>query len=149
MKAILLFTITLFNFISFSQTKLDSLILDEVNHVRDSIGVTHLTFSKDLFLISERNTLDIIKTNKVGHSNDFISAEIVNFVPTKVIKDNDSLRNIAKGVVNSWRKSSEHWEILIDGRWKLMGGSSVAVGQSYFCGKGMKYFDVYTTVNFK
>ena len=153
MKTKLIVIFLFLSLFSFSQTKLDSLVIDEINRVRDSIGLSILTFSKDIFLKSEKNTLTMKEFSKVGHlSNinyDFPSGEICNFVPTKVLKDCDSLKNIAKSIVNSWRNSKEHWKILTDSRWKFIGGSSLIVPQNYFCGKNMKYYDTYSTINFK
>ena len=153
MKTIIILITLFISQFSFSQTKLDSLVMNEVNKVRDSIGVTNLTFSKDLFLKSDKNTKVIKQTGKVGHfsteTNNFPSGEICNFVPTKVSKDCDSLKNIAKSIVSSWKSSPEHWEILTDPRWKFIGGSSLVVSQPYFCGKNMKYYDTYSSINFK
>ena len=127
--------------------------MNEINRIRDSICVPTLTFSKDLFLKSDKNTQIIKQTGKVGHysteTNNFPSGEICNFVPTKVSKDCDSLKNIAKSIVKSWKSSPEHWKILTDPRWKFIGGSSLLVSQNYFCGKDMKYYDTYSSVNFK
>lgn len=153
MKTIIILITLFISQFSFSQTKLDSLVMNEVNKIRDSIGVTNLTFSKDLFLKSDKNTKVIKQTGKVGHhsteTNNFPSGEICNFVPTKVSKDCDSLKNIAKSIVSSWKSSPEHWKILTDPRWKFIGGSSLVVSQNYFCGKNMRYYDTYSSINFK
>lgn len=153
MKTLSIFILLFMSQFVFSQTKLDSFVVDEVNRIRDSIGISTLQFSKDLFVKSEKNTLIIKQTQKVGHHSnityDFPSGEICNFAPTKVTKDCDSLKNIAKSIVGAWESSTEHWKILTDSRWKFIGVSCIVVSQPYFCGKNLKYFDTYSSINFK
>jgi uncharacterized protein YkwD len=127
-------------------------VIDEINRVRDSIGVSTLVFSKDIFLISEKNAINNKNNSRLSHSNDIVTApsgEICNFVPVRVTKDSDSLKNIAKSIVNGWRTSPEHWKILTDSRCKFIGGSSLITSVSGFCGKNKQYFDTYSTINFK
>lgn len=152
MKNLIVLIFLTFTFSLFSQTRLDTLVLKEVNDYRDSLKLSPVTFSKDCFQISEKHTKKLIQTkDSIYHSDNFIGAEVVNYVTVKVdIKEKYPDVILAKEIVNSWKSSKKHNEILISNKYKYAGSSSM-ISRTFtgFNGKMIKTYLVFSTLNFK
>ena len=152
MKNLLVSIFLVFTSSLFSQTRLDTLVLKEVNDYRVSLKLSQVTFSKDCFQISETHTKKLIQTkDSIYHSDNFIGAEVVNYVTVKVdAKEKDPDVILAKEIVNSWKSSKKHNEILISTKYKFAGSSSmISKTITGFNGKMIKTYLVFSTLNFK
>lgn len=140
----LLFILMFLPTVLFSQTKLDSLIITEINEYRFSVGLEKVSFDSIAFKAASVQSDTMLAKGYVGHNNygkfetlfdrykffggntrNYKVGEVCNFVTTNV-KNNDSeyLNKVAKEVVNSWKKSEEHNKVLIDPDYNFVGVSS-------------------------
>lgn len=152
MKNLLVLIFLVLTFTLSSQTRLDSLVLKEVNDYRISLKLNPLTFTKDCFLISEKQTSKLVETkNMLYHSDDFIRGEVVNRVPSKIdVNEKDPEVILAKEIVKSWKLSSEHNRILTSPKYKFAGSSSVITNKTKgFSGKMVFSYEVFSTMNLK
>jgi uncharacterized protein YkwD len=115
---------------SLAQTRLDSLILDEINKYRLSKNLTEFQFANVNFKAALHHTTHLFGTTKVGHTGDdlktpydrysFYGGQSLHMAEnvTKVnlnIQDTcqTNLDKIAKKVVDSWINSEGHNRILL------------------------------------
>lgn len=127
MKNLLVLIFLAFTFGLFSQTRLDSLVLKEINDYRVSLKLNPVTFSKDCYTISKDHTTKLVETkDSLYHSKNFIAAEVVTRVSTRVdVNEKDIEVIIAKEIVNSWKKSPEHNKIITSKKYKFGGSSAI------------------------
>ena len=159
MKNLLVLIFLVFTFSLFSQTRLDSLVLKEINDYRVSLKLNPLTFSKDCFQISETHTKKLIQTkNSIYHSDNFIGAEVVTRVSSRLdFNEKDIEVIIPKEIVNSWKKSPEHNRIITSPKYKFGGSSAIIsskkpkgfVLDENKKGKMISVYVVFSTTNLK
>jgi len=136
----------LISIMSFSQTRLDSLVLVEINSYRNSKGLDDVKYSSINFKASNHHSKYLVRTGKVGHTEDTLvkTSDRVKFYGGKSthigenvssfslnIKDSDSqyLNKISKDIVKSWINSPEHNKILLSD-FKFAGVSCVTTTRS-------------------
>ena len=128
------FTQTLFllliSIVSFSQTKLDSLVLVEINSYISSKGLDSVVCSTINFKASNHHSKYLVRTGKIGHTEDTLvsTSDRVKFYGGKCthigenvtslslnFKDSDDkfLNKISKDIVKSWINSPDHNRILL------------------------------------
>ena len=127
MKNLLVLIFLAFTFGLFSQTRLDSLVLKEINDYRVSLKLNPVTFSKDCYTISKDHTTKLVETkDSLYHSKNFIAAEVVTRVSSRVdVNEKDIEVMLAKDIVNSWKKSPEHNRIITSPKYKFGGSSAI------------------------
>lgn len=129
-----------------SQTKLDSLVLVEINSYRVSNGLKSLNPSDLNFKASNYHSKYLVKNNKIGHSEDTLTnpidrllffggktnhiGENVTSVNINVKEDNVDLVRVSKVIVDSWIKSPEHNKILLSKDFKFAGVSCITTSKS-------------------
>ena len=144
------FTQTLFllliSIVSFSQTKLDSLVLVEINSYRSSKGLDSVVCSTINFTASNHHSKYLVRTGKIGHTEDTLvsTSDRVKFYGGKCthigenvtslslnFKDSDDkfLNKISKDIVKSWINSPDHNRILLSD-FKFAGVSCVNTTRS-------------------
>lgn len=144
------FTQTLFllliSIVSFSQTKLDSLVLVEINSYRSSKGLDSVVYSTINFKASIHHSKYLVRTGKIGHTEDTLvsTSDRVKFYGGKCthigenvtslslnFKDSDDkfLNKISKDIVKSWINSPDHNKILLSD-FKFAGVSCVNTTRS-------------------
>ena len=144
------FTQTLFllliSIVSFSQTKLDSLVLVEINSYRSSKGLDSVVCSAINFKASNHHSKYLVRTGKIGHTEDTLvsTSDRVKFYGGKCthigenvtslslnFKDSDDkfLNKISKDIVKSWINSPDHNRILLSD-FKFAGVSCVNTTRS-------------------
>jgi len=147
---IILYILLMLSSSIFAQSKLDSLILNEVNLYRDSIGLNKLEYDKECFNISyiHSNRL-ILEKDKVYHSDNFIKAEVVNRMENNYKKNDLYVEiKIAKQVVSCWKNSKDHNDILLNNDLKSFGGSTIIKKSGTGTNRWVHYIIV-STLNFK
>lgn len=129
--------------ILFSQTKLDSLIIDNINQYRISLGLSAVEFDTIAFKAASVQSDTMFHKGYVGHHNygkfktllerykffggdikNYKVGEVCNFVPINVENDSAYLNRIAFAVVKSWKRSEAHNSVLIDPDYNFIGVSS-------------------------
>jgi uncharacterized protein YkwD len=115
---------------SIAQTKLDSLILDEINRYRLSKNISMLQLSTENFKSANHHTIYLSKIENVCHTEDTLVTTLDRYkfyggkslhVAENVTKVNLNIRDtcqtnldiIAKKVVDSWINSKGHNRILL------------------------------------
>ena len=74
---IILYILLMLTQVVYSQTRLDSLVLKEVNSYRTSLNLQPVSFAKDCFDISETHSKKLVETkDSLYHSDNFIRAEV-------------------------------------------------------------------------
>ena len=129
----------LMSIVTFSQTKLDSLVLDEINSYRNSKGLCDLKYSPINFKASNHHSKYLVRTGRIGHTEDTLvtTSDRVKFYGGKSthigenvsilslnIKDDDYLNKASNDIVNSWIKSPDHKKILLS-NFKFSGVSCI------------------------
>lgn len=146
MKFISTILILLFTNLVSAQTKLDSLVLFEINSYRVSKGLSVLTGSEVNFKSASHHSKYLVKNNKIGHSEDTLVnpndrfvffggksnhvGENVTSVNVNVKRDSIDLVKVSKLVVNSWINSPEHNKLLLSKDFKYAGVSCVTTSKS-------------------
>ncbi len=131
MKNILTIIILLITLSSmFSQTKLDSVVFEKVNEYRISKGFKSLGWDITCYKAAKVHTNYLFRTGKVGHKEDtlvdpkdrlrYVDSKgkwtIINEVAISTninIKD-DSIDKIAILIVNGWKNSKLHNDVILD-----------------------------------
>lgn len=112
------------------QTKLDSLIFQNINLYRTSVGLNTLVFSKQAFESASLQTDSMYRTQhrvndgtifKFGHF--YKNYEVCNFLIGFVTND-ETLDKLAEQIVQNWKGSKSHNNILLDANISKMGVSS-------------------------
>ncbi len=131
---------------SFSQTRLDSLVLIEINSYRISKGLDSVKYSDINFKSSNHHSKYLVRTGKIGHTEDTLvsTSDRVKFYSGKSthigenvsslslnIKDSDDqyLNKISKSIVKSWIESPEHNKMLLS-NFKFAGVSCITTKKS-------------------
>jgi len=130
MKNLLIAIFLIFTSSLFSQTRLDSLVLKEINDYRVSLKLSPLTFSKDCYIISEAHSTKLVETkDSLYHSGNLIRAEVTlilhDFRISVDEKDPDVL--LAKEILNIWKKSEKHNRIITSIKYNFAGVSTKMV----------------------
>ena len=158
MKNLLVLIFLAFTFGLFSQTRLDSLVLKEINDYRVSLKLNPVTFSKDCYTISKDHTTKLVETKDSLYHSKNIAAEVVTRVSTRVdVNEKDIEVIIAKEIVNSWKKSPEHNKIITSKKYKFGGSSAIIsskkpkgfVLDENKKGKMISIYVVFSTTNLK
>lgn len=129
--------------ILFSQTKLDSLIITNINEYRISLGLSTVSFDSIAFKAASVQSDTMMYKGYVGHNNygkfktlfdrytffggevkNYKVGEVCNFVPINAKNYSNYLNKIAIEVVNSWKSSNDHNSVLIDPDYNFIGVSS-------------------------
>jgi uncharacterized protein YkwD len=138
----LLFILMLIPSVLFGQTKLDSLIFQNINKYRDSLGLNPVEFDSIAFKSASVQSDTMKSKGVVGHDNygvfktvydrytffggklvkPYKIGEVCNFVPINL--KGEDFDKLAKAIVKSWIGSEEHNKILIDPMFSKVGVSS-------------------------
>lgn len=139
MKNILTIIISLFSIFCFSQNKLDSLVFVKINEYRKSNKLKELTFDSNCYKTAKHHTsylyrknLSIWPKSLCGHSEDTLKthADRYNFYSNHKrfshvgevaqvlsknykIDDTDYLTKMANSIVEAWKSSPKHNELLL------------------------------------
>ena len=166
MRYIITLILIITTFLSYSQTKLDSLILNEINDYRLSKGIERVDFDTIAFKCASLQSDTMLVKGYVGHNNygefktlpdrfkffggdirNYKIAEVCNFISINVKNDSTYLQKIALKVVNSWKGSEEHNRKLLNPEYNFIGVSSkieaISVGI-----KNHTHYQVYSTAVF-
>ena len=146
MKAIIYIAFFLISASAFAQTAIDSIILKKANEYRDSLCLPKLEFSKACFAAAEsqaafqmkdlskithdQNGSDIgDRYKKASGSSRFGFVGEIIAACGKNFRDSDSLINekIADALIEQWKSSKDHNEILTSPRMKYAGSSAMIV----------------------
>jgi uncharacterized protein YkwD len=131
---------------SFSQTRLDSLVLVEINSYRNSKGLDSVKYSDINFKSSNHHSKYLVRTGKIGHTEDTLvsTSDRVKFYGGRSthigenvsslslnVKDSDDqyLNKISKSIVKSWIESPEHNKMLLS-NFKFAGVSCITTKKS-------------------
>ncbi len=131
---------------SFSQTRLDSLVLIEINSYRISKGLDSVKYSDINFKSSNHHSKYLVRTGKIGHTEDTLvsTSDRVKFYGGRSthigenvsslslnVKDSDDqyLNKISKSIVKSWIESPEHNKMLLS-NFKFAGVSCITTKKS-------------------
>ena len=129
-----------------SQTKLDSLVLVEVNKYRVSNKLSSVDFSSVNFNASNHHSKYLVKKDRVGHIEDTLKNPVDRFtffggksnhigenvvsLNINVKDDSIDLEKISTEIVNKWVNSPEHNKILLTSDFKFAGVSCVYTSKS-------------------
>lgn len=150
----------------FAQTKLDSLILENINLYRDSLCINPVEFDLVAFKAASVQSDTMLSRGRVGHENygkfetlydrytffggeltkPYKIGEICNFVPINLSSESD-LDIFAKEIVKSWINSIEHNKILTDPTFTKVGVSSKMYTKPSGL-KNKKHYESFTTAVF-
>ena len=152
MKKILTIILSFTTIFSFSQSKLDSLVISKINNYRDSLNINKFEFDKVSFKAANLQSTFLAEANRsrdeksfvVGHSNtktgqrtstdrysvsggkkyNHLGENVVFF--TFNINKNDSIKSLDKlteQAVKLWKKSPKHHKLMISPDFKFAGCS--------------------------
>ena len=165
---IILYILLMLTQVVYSQSRLDSLILEEVNSYRTSLNLQPVTFSNDCFEVSETHTKKLVDLKdsifrfgaKPYHSGRTTGGEviapIVNYRISIDEKDPDSI--LAKAILNKWKESKEHNRIITSEKYKFTGVSTKMVEDKKIIKvwnkdeqkfKSIYTYTLFSTMNFK
>jgi uncharacterized protein YkwD len=150
----------LFTLITSAQSRLDSLVLKELNLYRVSLNLKEVTFSEQCYKISETHSKKLVSTkDSLYHSNNFVAAEVVQMVNNFLISndDLDPELTLAKEIIKKWKLSEKHNKIMISSKYKFAGVSSQMVSKievkifdrSINKFKNAYSYTLFSTMNFK
>jgi len=129
MKTLTSILFVLVSLISYSQTRLDSLVLVELNIYRKHLNLKEVTFSEECYKISETHSKKLVETkDSLYHSTNFVAAEVVQIVNFFLISKDDPDLKLAKEIISNWKSSPEHNRIITSRKYKFAGVSSQMVG---------------------
>jgi uncharacterized protein YkwD len=146
MKKIIILFLLAIQFVS-AQTKIDTLVFNKVNEYRSSMNLNPLKWDTTSFKASNIHTKYLVKTGRVGHSEDSLKepkdrmkvfdkkgkwttiCEVALSTKPRNIKDTDIDINekLATDVVNGWKSSKDHNEILLDKNCSFSGVSCLLI----------------------
>lgn len=134
MRALITIFLVFISILTFGQTKIDTVVFNKVNEYRVSKNIEPLKWDTTCFKAAEIHTKYLIKTGKVGHTEDSLKdpedrirvfnkktrfktiCEVA--VSTKPINikdtDVDIIEKLATAVVNGWKESDSHNKILLN-----------------------------------
>ena len=161
MKLINTIILLLISVLSFSQTKLDSLVLSKINSYRVSKGLNEVAFSTVDFKAANHHSNYLLGKGFISHTEDkltnpsdryiFFGGDKYASVGENVlsyninIKDNDiPLDKISTELVDLWKKSSGHNKILLSKEYKFAGVSCVTRSNETGI-KGWKNIEIVST----
>jgi uncharacterized protein YkwD len=150
MKKIIILFLLAIQFVS-AQTKLDSLVFEKVNQYRIENGLKEFKFDSVCFKASKHHTSYLVKTGRVGHSEDSLKepkdrmkvfdkknkwtiiCEVALSTKPRNIKDIDIDINekLATDVVNGWKSSKDHNNILLDKNCSFSGVSCFIIKRPF------------------
>lgn len=134
MKSLFTIILTFLSIFVLAQTKLDTLVFNKVNDYRVSMSVPILKWDTTCFNASRIHTKYLVRTGKVGHGEDSLKepkermkvfdkkgkwttiCEVALSTKPINIKDTDIdiLEKLATAVVDGWKSSKDHNDILLD-----------------------------------
>jgi uncharacterized protein YkwD len=151
--------------LSFTQTKLDSLVFDRINKYRDSIGLNKVEWNSIAFKTANNHSIYLSNNST---NNNFICghnqktsgyetptnrwrkfkgedktyfAEISNFTTTDKKEDNDEFYSlIANKIIKLFINSEEHKKAMINDKVKFIGVSTTYKVKDNGVKKGTKYY---------
>jgi len=164
-----LFTI-LFLFLTcsvFAQSKVDSLVFVKVNEYRLSLGLNKVEFDSVCYKAAKNQATYLASEKMVGHNQDVKgyenvfnrlnnfgnynfnkAGEVCNFIPFNIISsDSLSLNKLADKIVEAWKNSPDHNNVLIDPKFKYAGFfCKQVITKSGFV--NVKHYENYNTMVF-
>ncbi len=157
----ILYILLLLTQIVYSQTRIDSLVLVELNVYRKSLNLNPVTFSKDCYIISEDHSKKLVETkDSLYHSDNFIRAEVVQVISNYRMpndeKDPDLI--LAKEIIKKWKNSKEHNRIITSPKYSFAGVSTKMIGDVKTASvfdptikrfKTVYLYSLFSTMNFK
>jgi len=161
MKLVNTVILLLISVLSFSQTKLDSLVLSKINSYRVSKGLNEVTFSTIDFKAANHHSNYLLGKGFISHTQDkltnpsdrykFFGGDKYSSVGENVlsynvnIKDNDMpLEKISTELVDLWKNSPGHNKILLSKEYKFAGVSCVTRSSETGI-KGWKNIEIVST----
>jgi uncharacterized protein YkwD len=161
MKLINTIILLLISVLSFSQTKLDSLVLSKINSYRVSKGLDVVKFSTIDFNAANHHSKYLSGKSYISHAEDKLTTPMDRYkffggnkyasVGENVlsynlnVKDSDMfLDKISTEVVDMWKKSPGHNEILLTKEYKFAGVSCVTISSDTGI-KGWKNIEIVAT----
>lgn len=160
MKNLTSILFVLISLISSAQTRLDSLVLKELNLYRVSLKLKEVTFSEQCYEISEAHSIKLFLTkDSLYHSDNFVGGEVVQSNEVSISKDDlDPELILAMEIIKKWKLSKKHNEIMINPKYKFVGVSSKIIGDKKIVNifdptikkfKGVYSYSLFSTMNFK
>jgi uncharacterized protein YkwD len=166
MRALITIFLVFISILTFGQTKLDTLVFNKVNEYRVSMNIEPLKWDTTCFKASEIHTKYLVKTGKVGHTEDSLKDpkdrmrvfdkkgkwSIINEVAISTkprnIKgtENEILEKLATDVVEGWKSSKDHNAALLDSLFIYFSGVSCVVVSKPSGFKDMKNYRVVATM---
>lgn len=175
MKNILTIILSVITIFSFSQTKLDSLIINKINNYRDSLKVNQFEFDKVCYKSANLQSTYLAETNRereeksfvIGHSNTrpgqqnlsdrylisggkkykHIGENVVFFCVNINKKDSlSSLDKIAEQSIRLWKKSPKHHKLMISPDFKYAACSVKLEPSKHKALKNWTTYYVYATL---
>jgi len=161
MKLINTVILLLISVLSFSQTKLDSLVLSKINSYRVSKGLDVVKFSTIDFKAANHHSNYLVGKGFISHTEDtltnpsdrykFFGGDKYASVGENVlsynlnVKDSEMpLDKISTELVDMWKKSEKHNEILLTKEYKFAGVSCVTRSSETGI-KGWKNIEIVST----
>ena len=158
MKNLTSILFVLISLISVAQSRLDSLVLKELNLYRVSLNLKEVTFSEQCYKISEAHSSKLVLTkDSLYHSDNFVGGEVVQ-TNEVLIKDSlDPELVLAKEIIKKWKLSKEHNAIMINSKYKFAGVSSKMISKKEVNVfdptikrfKSVYSYSLFSTMNFK
>lgn len=161
MKKLTSILFVLISLITSAQTRLDSLVLNELNLYRVSLKLKEVKFSEQCYKISETHSKKLVETkDSLYHSDNFVGGEVVEVINGFLISkdDVDPELNLAKEIIKNWKLSKKHNAIMINSKYKFAGVSSKMIGDKKIVNifdptikkfKGVYSYSLFSTMNFK
>lgn len=141
MKITTTILLILFHLVSFSQTRLDSLILVKINEYRVSKGITSVVFSDVNCSAAIHHTNYMVSESLLTHTEDTLETvkdrlffyggiqskygENITFVSKNLKSTDDVDYKISTLIVDSWKKSPQHNKILLSKTFKFAGVGTI------------------------
>jgi uncharacterized protein YkwD len=161
MKLINTIILLLISVLSFSQTKLDSLVLSKINSYRVSKGLNEVAFSTIDFKAANHHSNYLVGKGFISHTEDTLNnpsdryiffggdkyasvGENVLLYSLNVKDDKLLLDKISTELVDMWKTSKKHNEILLTEEYEFAGVSCVTTSRDTGI-KGWKNIEIVST----
>jgi uncharacterized protein YkwD len=165
MKKIITISFLLIQLVVSSQTKIDTLVFNKVNEYRITMCLNPLKWDNTSFKASNIHTKYLVRTGKVGHTEDTLVnpqdrlkffdkkgkwvtiCEVALSTKPRNIKDTDIdiIEKLATDIVNGWKSSKLHNDILLHKNCSLTGVSCFIIKRPFGI-KGVNNYRVVSTM---
>lgn len=132
--------LTVVSLTTYSQSKLDYLVLKRVNQYRTELGLNTLKFNDTLFLIAEHHTDYIVKVGERTHTEKSDTpnpydrfckyglrrgfTELGEIIAFATYVENKSLNDVAEYIFQQWKGSPGHHKIMTTPKFVKVGVST-------------------------